>query len=73
MTRQNFSPSRDMSCALSRQLMTVGAPGCDPAVEPARRVFLNTDLGNPASNAIYQRIGFRRGLDLAHIDLEPTP
>jgi RimJ/RimL family protein N-acetyltransferase len=59
--------------ALSRQLMTVGAPGCDPAVEPARRIFLNTDLGNPTSNAIYQRIGFRRGLDLAHIGLEPTP
>ena len=50
--------------------MTDGAPQSDPGFGPVRHVFLNTDLANPTSNGIYQRIGFCRGLDLTHLDLD---
>ncbi|HCE09033.1 MAG TPA: hypothetical protein DIT28_02000 [Oxalobacteraceae bacterium] len=32
-------------------------------------VFLFTDLANPTSNGVYQRIGFRRIGEVAHVDL----
>ncbi len=39
-----------------------------------RFVFLFTDLANPTSNKIYQRIGYRHVRDFAHVDFEaPAP
>jgi ribosomal protein S18 acetylase RimI-like enzyme len=49
--------------ALSRELLAAGAP----------RLFLLTDVGNPTSNAIYARIGYRPLSDLYHFDfVAPT-
>ena len=44
--------------ALSRELLAAGAP----------RLFLMTDVGNPTSNAIYARIGYRPLHDFYHFD-----
>jgi hypothetical protein len=52
--------------------MTESARESDPAFGRVRQIFLNTDLANPTSNGIYQRIGFRRRSDLVHLDLEPS-
>lgn len=43
---------------LSRELLAAGAP----------RLFLMTDVGNPTSNAIYARIGYRPLHDFYHFD-----
>jgi len=53
------------------------ASNCVAAVSQAmldrgrRFVFLFTDLANPTSNKIYQRIGYRHVCDFAHVDFEP--
>jgi len=44
--------------ALARSILDAGK----------RRVFLLTDVGNPTSNAIYARVGFRPGTDIYHFD-----
>jgi predicted GNAT family acetyltransferase len=41
---------------VSRQILEAGAP----------RVFIYTDLSNPTSNSIYQRLGYREVCDLIH-------
>jgi predicted GNAT family acetyltransferase len=41
--------------------------------EGRRFCFLFTDLANPTSNAVYQRIGYRPVSDVAAIDFVPTP
>jgi predicted GNAT family acetyltransferase len=45
--------------ALSAELLASGK----------RALFLTTDLANPTSNGIYERIGFRSAADHVHIDL----
>jgi GNAT superfamily N-acetyltransferase len=45
--------------ALSSELLASGK----------RALFLTTDLANPTSNAIYERIGFKPVVDHVHIDL----
>jgi uncharacterized protein len=47
---------------LSRELLAHGK----------RAIFLTTDVGNPTSNRIYQRIGYRPVADHFHFDLVPT-
>ena len=47
---------------LSRQLL---AQGCEA-------VFLFTDMANPISNGVYQRIGFRLLGELVQVELTPT-
>jgi predicted GNAT family acetyltransferase len=44
--------------ALSHELLAAGAP----------RLFLMTDVGNPTSNAIYARIGYRPLHEIYHFD-----
>ena len=44
--------------ALSRELFAAGT----------RAIFLTTDVSNPTSNAIYQRIGFRPVADHYHFE-----
>lgn len=48
--------------ALSAQLLTEGRRFC----------FLNTDLANPTSNAIYQQIGYQPVCDVADFVLSPA-
>ncbi|WP_158546688.1 GNAT family N-acetyltransferase [Halopolyspora algeriensis] len=49
----------------------VTAAACDVArAAGAQRVVLFTDLANPVSNAIYQRIGFRPVMDVAELALD---
>ncbi len=47
--------------ALSQRLLDAGH----------RRCFLFTDLANPTSNSIYQRIGYERVCDFQHYDFVP--
>lgn len=49
------------------------AAGCRLAYERgAREISLFTDLANPTSNALYQRLGFESMEDRAVIDFEPS-
>ena len=41
--------------------------------EGRRFCFLHTDLANPTSNAIYERIGYERVCESAEILFEPAP
>jgi GNAT superfamily N-acetyltransferase len=38
-----------------------------------RAIFLTTDVGNPTSNSIYQKIGYRPVADHFHFELVPAP
>jgi len=48
---------------LSRELLQGGK----------RTIFLTTDLANPISNGIYEKIGYRRAAEHFHFDLTPAP
>ncbi len=37
-----------------------------------KRCYLYTDLANPTSNAIYQRVGYRQVAESAEYAYEPT-
>jgi RimJ/RimL family protein N-acetyltransferase len=49
--------------ALSRELLQGGK----------RAIFLTTDLANPISNGIYEKIGYRRAADHCHYDFVAPP
>lgn len=48
---------------LSRRLLHAGNRAC----------MLYTDLANPTSNSVYQRIGYRPVLDAQQLDFEQLP
>jgi predicted GNAT family acetyltransferase len=52
-----------VTSAVSRQALAEGAA----------EVLLYTDLANPTSNALYQRLGYRPVCDRTSLDLHVTP
>jgi predicted GNAT family acetyltransferase len=57
--RRRHGYASALVAALSAELLANGK----------RALFLTTDLANPTSNGIYERIGFRPAVDHVHIDL----